>query len=153
MALKDDIAILSRVPVFAGLGEEHLRLLAFGAERLRVGDGQVLYRQGGPADCAFVVTRGQIRLSALNRNGSGEEPQGLAEPGAMLSELAMVMATERRFTATAIGDSEVLRVTRALFHRMVEEYPDVGRMVEARLRQKFSDMTASLAALADRFKS
>ena len=63
MALKDDILLFSRLSIFQGLSEEHLRLLAFGAERRRLEKGHVLFRQGAAADSAFVVTRGHLKLT------------------------------------------------------------------------------------------
>lgn len=149
MALKDDIALLARVPVFEGLEEEHLRLLAFGAERRPLDDGQMLFAEGSPADCAYVVSRGSLTLSRLDRDGR-PVVESEAGVGAMVTELAMIIPTERGLTATAHGPSEVLRVTRALFMRMIEEYPEVGRMTEDRLRKRFSDMTGQLSGLLGR---
>ena len=41
MALSDDIALLSKVPLFAGLSDDKLRLMAFGAEgRAMAASGQ-----------------------------------------------------------------------------------------------------------------
>lgn len=42
MALNDDIALLSNVSLFADIGEDKLRLIAFGAERRRVAKGHEL---------------------------------------------------------------------------------------------------------------
>jgi len=151
MALKDDIHLMASVPAFVELGEEQLRLLAFGAEHRRLEDGQILFREASPADCAFVVVSGQLALSTTGRNGENVEA-GIAGPGAMVSELAMIAATERKATAAASGNTEVLRITRALFHRMMEEYPDVGRQTETRLRAQFSAMAKDLAALQGKFR-
>ena len=46
MSLDRDIALLSRVPLFAELTTEQLRLLAFSAVRLELSPGQVLFREG-----------------------------------------------------------------------------------------------------------
>ncbi len=151
MTLKDDMALLAQIPVFNELESDHLRLLAFGAERRRLGAGEILFRQGDPADCAFVLTRGKLQLSPL-LGGDKSEDKGWIGPPAMLSELAMLMAVERRMTATAVDNVEVLRITRALFHRMIEEYPLVGKTIEARLREKFSTAVGSLQDLASRFQ-
>ncbi len=152
MALKDDIALLARIPVFKGLQEDHLRLLAFGAERRQLAAGEILFRQSSPADCAFVVTRGLVQLTSLGKGGAIEDA-GKAGPGAMISEMAMIAKSDRRLTATVVDDTEVLRITRALFHRMVEEYPAVGKQVESRLRENFTAMASALAKLADRFEN
>ena len=73
MALSDDIALLSKVPLFAGLADDKLRLMAFGAERRRLVEGQTLFREGTSADCGFVVRRSATpeggRFSAPDRIG------------------------------------------------------------------------------------
>ncbi len=146
MALKDDIAILSQVPVFAGMSEEQIRLLAFGAEKRRLAKGQVLFHEGRPADCAFVVLQGQIELK------SGNEKSGrIVEPGALLSELAMVSNVDRKFTATAVEECEVIRITRALFLRLLEEFPEAAGIVEARIRDNLSALLGSISAQKHRF--
>ena len=64
MALNDDIALLSRVPLFAEIDDDKLRLIAFGAERRRLSRGQQLFREGAPADCAFAQSsNNEIDLS------------------------------------------------------------------------------------------
>lgn len=45
MALTDDIRLLSQLPLFHGMGEEPLRLIAFGADRRHVSPGQTLFRE------------------------------------------------------------------------------------------------------------
>lgn len=150
MALHDDIALLSIVPVFADISEDKLRLIAFGAERRRVAEGQQLFRQGAPADCAFAVASGSFALQQIQRDGSVETVEQ-AGRGTLLSEIAMISAVERKFTAVAETDSEVIRINRPLFLRMIEEYPDVAHMVERRIRNNLLSMIDEATALSGRF--
>ena len=149
MALNDDIRLLSQVTLFRELDEDQLRLLAFGAERRAIAAGQELFREGSPAECAFVVARGTFELHASDRGTA--RLQDVAVPGALLSELALDTMVERKFTAIAVEDAEVLRVTRTLFHRLLEEYPQVGRIVEARIRDNIVAMAGAVAGLQSRF--
>jgi len=150
MALTDDIRLLSKVPLFQDLGDDQLRLIAFGAERRHVPGGQILFREKSPAECAFVVVSGSFELSILGRNGK-PKVEATATPGTMLSELALVTLVERKFTAVAQSDSDVIRITRSLFHRLLEEYPDVAAIVEGRIRDNISGMAKAAAAMQYRF--
>ena len=150
MSLATDIALFSQVPLFAGLDGDQLRLLAFGAERRAVAAGQELFREGSPAEAAYVVSKGKLELLAFQRGGSARL-EAVATPGTLLSELALVTMVERKFTAVAAEDSEVLRISRTLFHRLLEEYPQVGRMVEARIRDNITALATAAAALQSRF--
>ena len=150
MALNDDIALFAQVPLFSGLSEDKLRLMAFGAERRRVVEGQTLFREGASADCGFVIASGSFRLTSTLRDGSLRD-EGVAGAGTLLSELAMISAVERKYSATAEEDSEVIRINRPLFRRMLEEYPDVAVMVEARVRANLEEMIGRVGAMAGRF--
>jgi CRP-like cAMP-binding protein len=150
LSLNDDIALLSNVSLFAEIGDDKLRLIAFGAERRRVAKGHELFREGAPADCAYAVAAGSFSLSKLDAEGR-PQPVDSVGRGALLSELALISMVERKFTATANEDSEVIRINRPLFRRMLEEYPEVTALVEARIRDNLQAMIRRVEALAGRF--
>lgn len=150
MSLNDDIALLSLVPLFADIDDDKLRLIAFGAERRRLNRGQQLFREGAPADCAFAVASGSITLARNLVDGS-VEVISTAGRGTLLSELAMISFVERKFTATAEEDSEVIRINRPLFRRMLEEYPEVAVVVEGRIKANLQAMIDAMQRLAPKF--
>jgi CRP-like cAMP-binding protein len=150
MALSDDIQLLSQVPLFQGLDSDQLRLIAFGAERRSIPKGQALFREHSPAECGFVVARGRFDLYTEGRDGMAER-QASVGPGTLLSELALVTMVERKFTAVAAEEAEVVRIARSLFHRLLEEYPAVGHALENRIRQNLVEMANAAAAMAGRF--
>lgn len=152
MALKDDIALFQQLSIFEGLSDDHLRLLAFGAERRRLEKGHVLFRQGAAADSAFVITKGRLKLSMHAATGGGERPLGEAGPGSILTEIAMITEAERHFTATAVEESEVIRISRILFRRMLEEYPEVAVATDRRLRENFSRLASAAQTSAEKFR-
>ncbi len=150
MSLNDDIALLSLVPLFADIDDDKLRLIAFGAERRRLNRGQQLFREGAPADCAFAIASGSFSLTRSQVDGSVEVVYTVGR-GTLLSELAMISFVERKFTATAEEDSEVIRINRPLFRRMLEEYPEVAVVVEARIKDNLQTMIRNMQKLAPRF--
>ncbi|URK86818.1 cyclic nucleotide-binding domain-containing protein [Rhizobium sp. RCAM05350] len=150
MSLNDDIALLSLVPLFADIDDDKLRLIAFGAERRRLNRGQQLFREGAPADCAFAVASGSITLTRNLVDGHAEVVDTVGR-GTLLSELAMISFVERKFTATAEEDSEVIRINRPLFRRMLEEYPEVAVVVEGRIKSNLQAMISAMQKLAPKF--
>lgn len=150
MSLNDDIALLSLVPLFADIDDDKLRLIAFGAERRRLTRGQQLFREGAPADCAFAIASGSFSLTRNLVDGCAEVVDTVGR-GTLLSELAMISFVERKFTATAEEDSEVIRINRPLFRRMLEEYPEVAVLVEARINDNLQTMIRNMQKLAPRF--
>jgi CRP-like cAMP-binding protein len=134
MSLDRDIALLKRVPLFAGLNTEQLRLLAFSAVKLELSKGQVLFREGAKAMSGFVVATGRLELAT----GSEEKREVLAtcEQGTLVGEAALFVETRRPATATAATISEVLEIERKLVARMLNEYPQVAVALRAILSER-----------------
>ncbi|WP_214474537.1 Crp/Fnr family transcriptional regulator [Mesorhizobium sp. dw_380] len=149
MALDDDIRILSGVRLFEGFTQEQLRLLAFGAETTFLQANHKLYREDDMADSAYVVVSGLI---VLYREQNGDRiPIGEAGPGTMLSELALIADTNRLTSASAEIDSEVIRLSRKMFRRILEEYPEVAVKLHQRISEEFQALIRRIEELAPRF--
>jgi len=128
MTIEDDIAFLEAVPNFRRLGAPAVRMLAIGAESHEVESGQVLFAAGDPADGAYIVQRGSFSLKP-ERAGDAE---AIAGPGTLLGELALLAQTKRPATATARENARVMRISRAMFLKVLEGYPDAAhRLREA----------------------
>ncbi|MDX8446381.1 Crp/Fnr family transcriptional regulator [Mesorhizobium captivum] len=149
MALDDDIRILSAVKLFQGFTQEQLRLLAFGAENTFLQADHKLYREDDEADSAYIVVSGLIAL--YREQGGKRIPIGTAGPGAMLSELALIADTNRLTSASAAADSEVIRLSRKMFRRILEEYPELALQLHERILEEFQQMIARIEELAPRF--
>ena len=63
-------------------------------------------------------------------------------PGALLGELALVVAMRRPSSATALEHSIVIRIARSLFQRVLESDPAAAR----RLRDEFVTRTSQIAS-------
>ena len=150
MALVDDINLFSQLPLFQGMGDDQLRLIAFGADRRHLAAGQTLFRERSPAECAYVVASGRFELTTLDARGASRV-EAVVEAGTLLSELALVTLVERKYTAVALEDSTVIRITQALFHRLIEEYPEAAQLIEGRVRENFAAMVKQATAMLHRF--
>jgi CRP-like cAMP-binding protein len=150
MSLNEDIRLLSQVPLFKDMNDDQLRLVAFGAERRQVAAGQELFRERSPAESAFIIARGRFELLMTDRNGEAKV-EATVGPGTLLSELALITMVERKFTAVAVEDAEAMKISRSLFHRLLEEYPEVGRVIERRIRDNIAGLAKAAAAMGHRF--
>jgi CRP-like cAMP-binding protein len=136
MSIEDDVALLERVPTLRLLGTTALRMLAIGSEQRDFVRGDLLFNAGDDADAGFIVQRGTFRIE----DDAGAEV--IAGPGALIGELALVVAMPRPSTATALEYSSVIRVARSLFQRVLESDPAAAR----RLRDEFANRTSQLAS-------
>ncbi|ANT48986.1 cyclic nucleotide-binding domain-containing protein [Mesorhizobium amorphae] len=149
MALDDDIRILSAVRLFEGFTQEQLRLLAFGAETTLLQANHKLYREDDVADSAYIVVSGRI---VLYREQNGDRiPINTVGPGTILSELALIADTNRLTSASAEIDSEVLRLSRKMFRRILEEYPEIAVNLHQRILEDFQALIRRIEELAPRF--
>lgn len=136
MTIEDDVALLERVPTLRLLGSASLRMLAIGSEQRNFGRGDVLFNAGEEADAGYVVQRGAFRID------DGVAAEMIAGPGALIGELALVVAMKRPSTAVALDNSSVIRIARSLFQRVLESDPDSAR----RLRDEFAARTSQIAS-------
>jgi len=135
MSIEDDIAFFERIPTLGLLGRAALRILAIGAENRYVHGGEVLFQAGDSADCGYLVQEGSFGLTRAAVDSGGEEI--IAGPGTLLGELALLTETLRPATATAREPSSVIRISRNLFLKVLEGYPDAAK----RLRDTLSMRT------------
>src|SRR5262245_45950718 len=136
MSIEDDVALLERVPTLRLLGSASLRMLAIGSEQRNFGRGGVLFKAGDEADAGFVVQHGSFRID------DGVSAEIVAGPGALIGELALVVAMKRPSTAVALGNSTVIRISRSLFQRVLESDPAAA----LRLRDEFATRTSQIAS-------
>jgi CRP-like cAMP-binding protein len=135
MSIEDDVALLERVPTLRLLGTPALRMLAIGSEQRNFARGDRLFSAGDDADAGFIVQRGTFRIE----DGGADIVVG---PGALIGELALVVAMRRPSTAIALEHSSVIRVARSLFQRVLENDPAAAR----RLRDEFANRTSQIAS-------
>ena len=147
MALNEDIDLLSRIPLFSGLDRDQLRLIAFGADHVQFLRGDVLFEEGVAADCAYVVAAGRVGLAHR-----GQELEIVAEPGTLLSELALMTEVERKYDAIALENTDAIRIARVMFHRLIQEYPAMAAVVEDRIRHTIGRLAQEMTALQGRFQ-
>jgi CRP-like cAMP-binding protein len=135
MSIEDDVALLQRVPTLRLLGDTALRMLAIGSEQRDFDRGDQLFNAGDEADAGYIVRRGAFRVE----DGGAEIVAG---PGALIGELAMIVAMRRPSSAVALERSSVIRVARSLFQRVLESDPAAAR----RLRDEIATRSSQLAS-------
>ncbi len=140
MSLDSDIALLARVKLFAGFEPDHLRLLAFGAEARMLAQGTRVYRQDMPSDGGYVIVRGNIDLVS-GRNDTLVSHNG---PAALIGEMALISETLHAATAIATEHTEVLKIPRPLFRRMLNEYPQLAGLLQQRIGETVDDFMTKL---------
>ncbi len=147
MSLESDIKLLGTVPMLSDFTEDKLRLLAFSAESRDFRDGQRLYSAGDRADCAHVVSSGEV---ALFPPGDADAAIEVVGRGGLLGGLALIVDGERTMTAVARGRVETILIRRPLFRRMLDEFPEIAAGLHRRLSASVRDTTSRLMTVRER---
>lgn len=146
MALEHDIAILARVPMMAFLDREALRLLAFASQTRALAVGDILFRKGEAADAAYVVTAGAITLET----GEDNAPNAyVAREGALIGGTALITPTARAATAVAREPASVMKLSRDLMLRVLQEFPDSAIKLKEDFAQRLSGLAGELAGVRE----
>ena len=141
MALDDDIAVLSRVALFEKMGNDELRLLAFGAEPLHLAQGELLCCMNEAADGGFVLVAGKLaRLIGNTQNID----RTFTETGTLIGELSLLTRCTWQSTIAAETSCRLLKLPRTLFRRILEEYPQIALELEKNLT---ADLSAKVRAM------
>ncbi|WP_321344109.1 cyclic nucleotide-binding domain-containing protein [Breoghania sp.] len=146
MSLARDIPLLRQVPLLGEFSDEQLRLLAFSAENVIANEGEVIFREGERSDSSYVIASGKVAL-----RGGEDKKEDLATvgPGTLLGEMALFIETTRPNTAVTLERTEMIRIRRALFKRMLQEYPDIAQAMHQGLAERLKATTGQLLKVAD----
>lgn len=150
MSLESDVRLLRGVPLMASFPDDQLRLLAFSAENRRVAAGTRLFSAGDRADGGFVIADGVVALMSVRR-GRADAAVARLGSGALIGTLSLVIDFEWPMTGVVVEDSGMIHIRRALFRRMLEEYPEavlrVREHLAADLQQTAGELMRVDAAL------
>lgn len=145
MSVRADAESLRNIPLFRDCEAVPLQVMAFAAERQTFAPGETLIAEGNRAKSAYFILQGSATLK------QDTQVIGVAEPGALLGELAMIGSTQYSLTAVAETPISTARIDRALFLRVANEYPEFGASVVKALSEKLGTSTRELEAVRGMF--
>lgn len=107
-------------------------------KRVHLEAGEWLFRQGDAADHAYLVHSGRIEIVSEHPT---EVPLRQVKRGEMLGELALLMGGSRSTSARASRDTELIRLSRAQFDRLLASPTFVFGLLRAMAAQ-VAELTA-----------
>jgi len=141
MSVRADSQTFQQLALFRDCDVVPLQILAFAAERQEFASGEEIISKDKKARAAFLILNGQAKL----RNGA--EELGIAEPGSLLGEVAMLRSGPYAITAVASGTVETVRISHELFVRVAKEYPEFCRAVMRNLGDRLAVQVRELEAI------
>jgi CRP/FNR family transcriptional regulator, dissimilatory nitrate respiration regulator len=139
----DDIRLLARLPMFAGLDGSQVGQLLENAEVRPAPRRTVLFHQGERAVRFYVILDGCVMLHRVSPSGH-DAVISLINRGESFAEAAMFDTAEFPVTATVITDARLLVVTAQSFIRRLREEPSLGLNILASMSRQLRRLVEQL---------
>ena len=91
---------------------------------MRLKAGETLFNAGDDGDALYVVAFGRLR-AVLRDGAEGGQVLGEIGRGESVGEMALLTGAPRSATVVAIRDTELVKLSKESFERMVERQPQV----------------------------
>ncbi|MBO0751467.1 MAG: Crp/Fnr family transcriptional regulator [Bradyrhizobiaceae bacterium] len=145
MTIEDDIAVLARIATFEQFSFAALQIVAIGSETRNLADGETLFSAGETTDAGYVIQSGSLTLTTNDL----KQPERSVSfgPGTLIGELALVTETVCAATAVAAGPTTVIRISRNLFRKVLEGFPDAALVTHERLLGRANQANAELVRI------
>ncbi|MPR06432.1 patatin-like phospholipase family protein [Microvirga tunisiensis] len=125
------------LPLWAGLDPAARLELQSKLQRIVLPGGEVLFREGDPADVLYMLVSGALGVSVQGDHGEQRRIARIA-PSETIGEMALISNAPRSATVTALRDSVLLTLARADFESLIERWPSVmlylSKLLADRLR-------------------
>jgi CRP-like cAMP-binding protein len=103
--------------------------------------GDLIFREGAVASCAYVLETGRVTVSKLA--DGDDQTIGTLGQGAMIGEMALIDDMPRMATARALEQTTLLCIDRKRFKKKIDDAdPFVGRLLKI-LTQNVRSITDS----------
>ena len=113
-------------PIFAGLPVPRLEAAARALDPAPVTAGQVVIRQGEPADRFYVIAEGSVRVTQVPDAGGVEVELRTLGPGDVFGEIGILRRSPRTATVTATTDGLLLALDAGEFLELVGSGPGLS---------------------------
>lgn len=142
MSINQEVELLRNIPLFAKIEPAKLKLLAFTSERLIYQPDQVLCRQGDVGDAAYIIIDGEAAVRIATASGDIEVAR--LGRGDVVGEIAILCDVPRTATVTATERVTALKITKELFFRLINEFPQIAIEIMRELAARLERTNAQL---------
>jgi signal transduction histidine kinase len=108
--------------LFAGLSADLIEKIGAGMSLQHFDADEVIFREGDPGNCLYLVIEGNVRISKIGRGGL-QETLNFVGPGNFFGEMALVDGQPRSAQATAASSTALGSVDAATFNCILEDDP------------------------------
>lgn len=138
---------LQEVPLFAGLGEEDLKILARDFHSRKYRKKEIIFHQGDDSRVLYVVMKGKVRIFSISPAGN-ETSIRIFSTHEMIGEFAAIDGEPRSTTAQAVEVCTLLEMDQAMFMQCFREMPELAVGLIRQLVEKLRWTTSYAETIA-----
>lgn len=135
---KEIVDRLSEAILFSHLTRGEIKAIQGEVEIVRFATGGILIREGEPGDCFYIVLNGRLRVYVTLPDGS-RQVVGEVGRNESVGEMAILTGEPRSATVQALRDSELVKLSREGFNKLVGRNPEllakISNIIIQRLRR------------------
>ncbi|MCR4316669.1 MAG: Crp/Fnr family transcriptional regulator [Planctomycetes bacterium] len=137
---------IRRVPMFAGLRDDHISMIVGICERRLFRKNEVLFRQGDEGNLCYVIIEGLVKIQ--KRSGDGRtKTLAILENGDCFGEMAIISAEKRTATAVCLTESHTFVITKESFSSILEEHHSIALYILTMLAERLRKADEQIEAL------
>jgi CRP-like cAMP-binding protein len=126
--------VISEHPFLRGLKPEHLHLLAQNSMRMRYDTGEIIFREGDPANRFYLIERGQVSLESHRQDETPVQVQTIG-PGDVLGWSWLFPPYYWHFDARALEPTTAIFFYGTRLREACKEDHDLGYELMKRMTQ------------------
>ena len=135
MAVNEDIAdVLAGSPVFKELPRDALEAIAGVVQPLVVPDKTVIFREGDPGDCLYIIRSGSVRVFRRNEDGMNFDIS-IKGPGETVGEMALITGEPRSADVETRGETHLMVLSKEQLDQILRDFPDISKVFAREMRR------------------
>jgi len=132
-------SLLTRIPLFSQLPFDELNLLLNALDRVRLNSGDILFKEGEPAEHLYIVARGQLEINMASGTAN-ELILNVINEGEYIGEMGIIMPGGKRTAgARARGDVLLLSMSRTQFQDLLHRHPELANAMVSVLSERLDN--------------
>jgi CRP-like cAMP-binding protein len=133
---------LKQGDLFWGMDSSFVKQVMEEAEKVTFKEGELLFKEGDPADYMYVLIKGRVKLSLENVTGTVIYVAN--EAGEVIGWSAVLDRDEYTASAKCADDASMLKFEKRNFLEKLSEVPESGAILYKRLARMLGERLLSL---------
>jgi CRP/FNR family cyclic AMP-dependent transcriptional regulator len=139
--------VLRAVPLFSGVPDEQLRMLATVVTRKSVSRGSTIMVAGDPTDSLYIILSGRLKVMMSDAEGK-EVILSILGPGEFFGEMGLIDDAPRSASVVAIEPCELLSIAKRDFSKCLAENFEMAMAVMRGLVRRLREADRKIGSLA-----